>query len=113
MDYSVDPQSRKLSLEIEKLRVETEILKRPWFRQPAYLAPVISIVAVIATGIIAYLNSDYRRQAQLATKEVKMGRATTDRLRGEAVGLREQLKTLNAQNLESERRRDTLAHDIP
>jgi hypothetical protein len=67
-------QLEKLRLENEKLRIETYLLKRPAWRQASYIAAILPVAAIVATGWITgwitYSNSEFKRDADLARKEV-------------------------------------------
>lgn len=48
-------QVRKLRQEIEKLKVETKLLKRASWKQAPYLAATLPLIAVLITAMSGYL----------------------------------------------------------
>src|SRR5439155_16042987 len=93
-------QAHKLEYEISKLKIEAALLRRPWCFQSSYIGVILPILAVVATRCITYSNSDFRREAQIAKREI----AT---LGPEAATLRQQVSLLQkeAASLKPERDR--------
>ena len=98
-------QARKLEQEIAKLETETALLKRRWFFQAPYIGAILPIIAVCATGWIAYRNSDFRREAQAAKSEIT-------RLGPEAESLKHQVAALEATRAILEPKQSRLVEEV-
>jgi hypothetical protein len=98
-------QLKRVQQEIEKLEVETRLLKRGWYFQPHYIAAILPILAVVATGFIAYSNSDFKRDAEAARSEVA-------KLKPEAETLRQQVAILRQEESSLKPERDRLAAEV-
>ena len=98
-------QTRKLEQEIAKLEAETALLKRRWFFQAPYIGAIFPIIAVCATGWIAYSNSDFRREAQAAKSAVA-------KLGPEAESLKHQVAALEAAKASLEPKQYRLAEEV-
>jgi hypothetical protein len=94
-------QTRKLHLETEKLveereklKIETRLLKRPWFLQAGYIAAILPIFAVSVTAVITYMNSDLRRETAAAKQELQSARVEKSAIDDEVAKARNELNDL-------------------
>jgi septal ring factor EnvC (AmiA/AmiB activator) len=96
-----DLQLKKTQKEIEKLEAEARLLKRRWLLQPSYIAAILPILALCGTALIAYLNSDFKRDADAARSEIAQ-------LKPEAERLKQRVKTLQQEEASLKSDRDQL-----
>src|SRR6266566_1059469 len=104
-DELVALQSKKLLQEIQKLDIETKLLNRRWFCQPQYLATLLPILAVVATGWITYSNSEFKREARESREAVA-------KLKPEVDNLRQQITALQSEKVSLTSQRDRLSKDV-
>jgi FtsZ-binding cell division protein ZapB len=90
-------QLQKATLENEKLKMEIRNLKRRWPLFAPYVTGTLTIIAIATGSFIAYLNSEWKRDAESARSEAKTMQGQKASLEIQIAAGKKELGTLQPQ----------------